>query len=526
MTLISGTTGTDTLIGTSGDDTLQPYSTGDVDLLQGLDGADVYDLRRSGTSMLYNFQIDDGGTDGAANTIIGVGGLTQSASFGYSGYATAIRVGDDLVIHTPHRPYRFRKPARPAYDIEIVDQFGDGHITSIEAGGIVYNLSTNLIGSETADLMAGADSSEVMSTGAGDDWVFGNGGHDAMDVGTGNDTVFGGTGNDTITAADGNNVIFAEGGRDRITTGAGADRIDAGSGRDRVWAGDGNDSVIGGAGNDTLRGQSGEDTLDGGLGNDTLIGGGGNDLLRGGAGDNRMIGGKGGDTYEFSIDDGGDLTIRDNGNAPLAGAFATARDDVLVIDGFASIQDGMRGTSISINGDDLVLNLEDASSGTLLTSQITIENHFAGARFAMERIAFNGVNLGYDFNIVALEGDQNTFSIHSGTDIGGNDIVLGTSGADILCGGINNNIYLGGAGADTFVFEDQEDNRGGLDLILDFDVSEDVLDFTEIKTLTFGGLTITETADGNALIASIYETIELVGVGAATVTEDMFTFFA
>ncbi len=526
MALITGTTGTDTLLGTSEADILQPFSTDSVDVLQGLDGADVYDLRRSGTSMTYNVLIDDAGTDGAANTIINVGSLYHSSSFGYSGYATALRVGNDLIIHTPSRPYRFRQPAQPDFDIKIVDQYGGGHVSSITAGGTTYNLSLDFNGTEQADLMAGTNKADVINTGGGDDWVFGNGGRDEMHVGDGNDVVFGGNGRDTITASSGNNTIFGENGADRITTGAGADRIEGGLHNDKVWAGSGNDMVYGQEGNDRLRGQGGDDLLVGGEGNDVLVGGNGRDTLDSGAGNDRMIGGKGGDTYVFSTDEAGVNTIIDKGNAPFPNYYATAKNDVVVINGFGSIDEAMHGTSVEVAGSDLILTVENTADTPGVLNQITITNQFAGPRYAIEKIAFGTSNLNTDFNIVQLKGDQNTFSIHTATDVGGNDIVLGTAGDDVLYGGINNNIYLGGTGADIFQFKDQEDNRGGLDLILDFDLTEDIIDFSEIKALDRSGITISDNSAGNAVISSAYETIELDGISAATVTDDIFLFFA
>lgn len=524
MALITGTIGTDTLTGTGADDILQSYSTDSIDTLRGLGGADEYDLRRSGTSMTYNFLIDDAGGDGAANIITGVGALYYSASFAYQDYATALRVGDDLILHTPNRPYRFRKPAKPDYDIEIKDQYGDGHITSIEAGGITYLLSLDFNGSAEADLMAGTHQGETIHAGDGNNWIFGNGGRDTITMGTGNDTVFGGRGGDTITDPGGNNLIFSENGSDRITTGDGNDRIETGQGNDKVWAGDGNDSVEGGDGRDRLNGQDGDDVLKGDAGNDILRGGKGSDHLYAGAGDDLMIGGKGGDHYYVSSLDGGTDRIHDKGDAPYIPYYATAKNDVLVITGFSDLDAAMHGLDVQLSGDDLVLITDNPATTPGTIGQITIQDHFQGARFAIEKIAFGGSNLASDFNIVLLEGDLKTFSVHSGSDVGGNDIVLGTDGDDELYGGINNNIYLGGTGADVFLFKDQEDNRGGLDLILDFDLAEDRLDVSEIEGISFASFTVSDNAYGNAVISSVYETIELVGITASSVTESLFIF--
>jgi len=114
--------------------------------------------------------------------------------------------------------------------------------------------------------------------------------------------------------------------------------------------------------------------------------------------------------------------------------------------------------------------------------------------------------------------------VHDGPDIGGEDIVLGTDGRDKIYGGIGSDILLGGAGKDRFIYNDEEDNRGGHDIILDFDLARDIIDFTEIKTLTRSGLTIIDNSHGNAVIHSIYSDIELKGITTAQVTDSIFDF--
>ena len=256
-------------------------------------------------------------------------------------------------------------------------------------------------------------------------------------------------------------------------------------------------------------------------GNDRLVGGDGNDVLDAGAGDDHLIGNKGGDTYIFSASEAGINTIIDKGNAPLVGTFATAGDDVIRLNGVSA---WMQGIDLEMSGDDLIVYYETTGAAASQIGQITIQDHFLGARFAIEDIAFGTSSLAGNFHIVNLEGDNSTFSVHGGPDAGGNDIVLGTSGDDELYGGIGNNIYLSGAGADIFIFKDEEDNGGGLNRILDFSLTQDTLDFTEIEALTSAGLTIVDNALGNAEISSSYGTIELVDIIASEITDSIFAF--
>ena len=98
-------------------------------------------------------------------------------------------------------------------------------------------------------------------------------------------------------------------------------------GADVVRAGRGNDRVVGGDGADRLLGQDGADHLRGDRGRDTLVGGIGADLLMGGLGRNRLSGGPGADVFRFrepardrieDFEDGIDLIRIDAGAASFA----------------------------------------------------------------------------------------------------------------------------------------------------------------------------------------------------------------
>jgi Ca2+-binding RTX toxin-like protein len=349
----------------------------------------------------------------------------------------------------------------------------------------------------------------VFSSGDGNDWLFGNRGADSLDAGAGNDIVFGGNGRDTITAASGNNLIFGESGNDRITTGDGADRIDSGAGNDRVFAGAGKDRIEGGAGKDVLKGQAGDDILIGGDDNDRLWGGDDKDVLDAGGGNNFLSGGKGGDSYVISIAGSNTDVISDRGDAPLVGIYATAKDDEIRLTGYASFEEAVHSIDLQISDQDLVIVYESDSPTPGQTGQITIQNQFLNARFAIEKFAIGTSSPISNFHFANLMGDNFTFSVHDGPDVGANDFVFGTDGDDVIYGGFGTNLLLGGTGADLFIFKDEEDNRSGASIILDFDLNEDTLDFTEIAGLTRAGLTISDNSFGNAEISSIYATIEL-----------------
>lgn len=528
MAVFSGTTATDTLIGTADADVLTPMGTtvsGDRELLIGLDGADIYDLIRNATASTYDFVVDDQGTDGAPDALVNVGKLYQSASLGYSAYASAVRIGDDLIIHTPSKPLRFRDPAQPDYDIEIRDHYGDGQVETMQAGGITYALVTGPTGTDLADFMAGTNAADTLSSGAGDDWLFGNSGWDVLTAGAGNDTVFAGNGRDVIRAGDGNDTLFGDRGNDKLRAGGGADRVEGGTGADRIWGSLGADWLSGGDGRDTIRGGAGQDSLTGGAGNDLLIGG------------------KEGDTYRFSARAGepgwGDDVMRDAGNAA-----SYKNIDTIELSGFYGPSDGdaaeaFARLSFARSGKDMLLVADDG------LSSLRIENMFHAdtARWDIETLELQA---GYWSPIVfqILNGAADAIGDDRDAANGGyggaaNEVMFGSGADDDFFGDAGTNFIWTGAGADTLIYKENDSaNWGGFgggqshDIVEDFDIGADRLDFREIKSvISLADLTVGEDADGDATIrwasgdlqvSSIL--IELRGVDMADVTSDIFVF--
>jgi Ca2+-binding RTX toxin-like protein len=108
-------------------------------------------------------------------------------------------------------------------------------------------------------------------------------------------------------------------------------KVDAGKGNDtvdttllvsnaKVLAGKGNDLVKTGAGADTLQGDAGNDTLDAGAGDDTLNGGDGDDLLAGGLGADLLRGGAGNDILRGDLNDIDNQGIIDGNDTMYGGA--------------------------------------------------------------------------------------------------------------------------------------------------------------------------------------------------------------
>ncbi len=271
-------------------------------------------------------------------------------------------------------------------------------------------------------------------------------------------------------------------------------------------------------------GTNGDDVLNGGPGVQLMIGRRGDDTLDAGPGLDILIGGRDGDTYVFDVTGNTGDVIVDMGNAPTINGYYSSGLDVVELNGYASAETAMRGFDVSIEGDDLILHFANPSDPGV-TGQVTVKNHFAGAEYALEVVRFGSSGAEPDYHVSFLTGDNYTYSVHSGPDQGGEDIVLGTHGTDELYGGIGNDFLFGGGGADHFMFHDEEEAGGGYDMILDFDTGFDVIDYTDIKTLGFEGVSVAANVYGNAVVSTAFGTIELIGVDAADVTEDVFAFF-
>jgi len=515
MATIIGTSGADNLKGTGGDDLI--IANGGMDILRGRAGADTYQLYfsklPSGDESYFTINETRRG-DAAVDRITGADRLVQTGLGGVLDYTRILRTGNmgqHLKIETASKPgYYFSAAIEPA-TIRVVNQYDAARPTAqVEkyiARDIEFNLLNSDVGTAFNDIMTGWKNADTILAGDGNDYISGGGMADILSGEAGNDIVFGNTGDD------------------KLFGGSGADTMFGGAGKDSLFGGSEADHLEGGAGRDLLKGNGADDYLSGGAQRDRIFGGAGNDTLLGDSGNDRLSGGRGGDVYIFDSTQSGNDLIIDTGNA--AGSrfgFVTWNMDVIRIDGFGSFDEALYGIDVQISGSDLVIRFENRAVSPGVIGQITVQNHFLGDTFALERITFGLDSTDRTLNILQLSGDAYTYSVHGGADIGGDDLVLGTDGDDHIYGGIGSDVMLGGAGADLFVFHDEEGNRGGTDLILDFNITEDILDFTEIKTLTRAGVTVTENSHGNAVISSIYGAIELNGVSQADVTDSLFAF--
>ena len=393
--------------------------------------------------------------------------------------------------------------------------FAPGNIANaLLPGGDRRALVEDAIGSAGADIIVGNVLGNRLVGGAGADRLDGGGGADTLAGGLGADTLVGGSGIDTVTfggsrvavdlAAPGLNRGEALGdvfiGIERFVLTAGDDHFADGPGEVRVLAGAGADTLVGGGGgvhfdggagvdilrfrdeaapvvidlletaaggfvalrieefrlgdgDDVFRGGVRRDRLDGGGGNDTLVGRAGNDILDGNLDDDLLQGGEGADSL-----------------------FGSNGSDVLEGGAGADTLDGGRGADRLDGGE----GIDTATfAGMLVFDPVA----FIGVVIDLDAPGDNrGEALGDTY-----AGIERFVLTDLNDDFHGDDaaqIVLGGGGDDWIVGRGGRDTLSGGGGSDGFAFAGA---REGRDLITDFTLAEDELDWIAINAPGFGG---------------------------------------
>jgi hypothetical protein len=194
----------------------------------------------------------------------------------------------------------------------------------------------SVIGTGSADTLAGGNADAFLSGGAGNDLLVGRDGRDTLSGGAGDDSLSGGAGENSLDGGTG--VDWAD-----FADATGAVTVDLSSsaisgaadgaitGVENLRGGNGNDALVGDDGTNVLLGGNGDDSLAGGGGNDSLFGGDGVDVLSGGAGNDWLDFGAGNDAYEY-------LVSNNFGNETLIGGDGF---DVLTLgEGWSALVDG------------------------------------------------------------------------------------------------------------------------------------------------------------------------------------------
>ncbi|ESQ73920.1 M10 family metallopeptidase C-terminal domain-containing protein [Asticcacaulis sp. AC402] len=349
--------------------------------------------------------------------------------------------------------------------------FGGAGIDTLNGG----TGNDTLLGGAGADIVNGQDGNDVI-TSSGDGGTYDGGtGNDTAFAGLGGETMIGGSGTDLLdtTSFDGNYVVNLTTGLtnfggelytgfEQLTSGAGNDSLTGTTGANVINGGGGNDTILGSGGADTMNGQAGDDyiwaslgtpeSLDGGAGTDTLntslfggdylvnlvtgatnfagelfvnfenlISGSGNDTLTGTNGDNSIEGG-----------DGNDLIDSGSGNDTVQGG---AGNDTIGTTTFSSRSYLGQGGDDVISGGFLYGDTWDGGAG-VDTADLTLHDYSAT------------VNLGVG-TYTTINGTLNILNFENFNAGGQNDIIVGTSAANVINAGAGNDDIDAGGGADT-----------------------------------------------------------------------------
>lgn len=249
MAKINGTSGDDTLTGTSSDDTINGKAGNDSlsggdgndtlnggagnDILQGGPGIDILH-GNGGNDILQGGQGDDqlfgeGGNDtlsgGLGNDFINGGAGIDTVSYATaSGFYTVV-LGDPGSEGTADGP-------------------NGEHDRLVQIENVIGSDNGNSItGNSQANILIGGADADTINGAAGNDNLQGLGGNDILNGGAGNDTLLGGAGNDTLNGDENNDTLNGGDGNDILNGGAGADTLIYTAGDDNFTGGDGSDTL-------------------------------------------------------------------------------------------------------------------------------------------------------------------------------------------------------------------------------------------------------------------------------------------
>lgn len=444
---ILGTTAADTIYGGTGNDTIKPEA--GLDTVYGGDGNDSILAGGDGN---YDDIYGGAGNDSLYGT--GAIGIEEDWFWG--------EAGNDLV------------------------DAGDGN--NLVYGGTEAD---TIYGGGGTDSLYGDDGDDSINAGTGDDTVWGGAGKDKLDGGAGIDqlsysdatagvsvnlgtSVTGGwAANDTIT------------GFENLTGSALADTLTGDGTANAIWGGDGGDSLFGGAGNDTLDGGAGDDTVYGGAGADSLIGGAGTDLLdysdttlgvTVNLGTSVTGGETGGDTvsgFEHLTGGSGADSLTGDGAANLVKGGA-GNDTVDAGAGDDTVQGGAGSDSLIGGTGTDVLDYSDSALGV----SVDLATGATGGGAAGDTIS--------GFERVLGSAGSDTL-----TGDGGANALWGGDGADSLSGGAGSDTIDGGAGADTIRGGDGADSLTG-------GAGRDLLDYSDASSGVYVDLYSGYTSGGAA----------------------------
>jgi Ca2+-binding RTX toxin-like protein len=357
MTVITGTSGNDTLTGGNGADDIT--LNGGVDTVFGGGGNDVIRIAstRADPILFPQHQIDGG--DGIDCLIIG-------NEFGRNGIAHLTSANFAHIEEVELESGATADLGAGKFGLGLISTTlkitSDNGIVKIgQQIGIVLDVSGFVIRGKVGIWLYGnvQDDWQRGNDATNDTLLGGVGGNDTLLGLGGNDLLYGGAGNDLLNGGSGRNILRGDAGSDTYVVRA-AEQIvieNAREGRDTVLTSvsfvlpvNVEIAVLTGAANRSLTGTAQRNGLTGNLGDNRLSGGGGIDTLDGGAGDDRLTGGRARDVFVFGRGD-------DRDHITDFSARGAMRDRIDLSD-LASITDfrDLRAHHVRQAGADVVIN--------------------------------------------------------------------------------------------------------------------------------------------------------------------------
>ena len=434
MSIIYGTSGSDSLLGTEGKDTIIGYAGHD-----NLSG-------EGGNDRLYGNQGNDGLTGGAGNDKLS-GGSGDDYLMGGEGQDTYLfgRGFDQDIIYN----YDYQTNSANGDTVLLGKNIATSDVTVRREWD---DLLISINNTDDTLRIQGYFYSDALTSNAVENIQFDDGTvwhsdtiKEMVQTSTPqNDILFGYSENDALSGGEGNDTLIGYDGNDKLHGDNGNDWLDGGTGNDRLYGDNGSDSLYGAEGNDRLYGGRGNDSLDGGFGNDTLNGGSGNDWL---------AGGQGADTYVFGKGSGQDTIYNYDYYSS-----STAGDTIALGSGISTEE-----VSITREWDDLLISINNSEDTLRVQSYFTND---AQTNHAVEKLQFadgtvwdvatikdkvlmptpqDDILHGYSGNDT-LNGEEGNDQLYGNA---GNDKLNGGKGSDFLDGGEGNDRLRGNEGHDT-----------------------------------------------------------------------------
>lgn len=447
--IIHGTTGVDTLVGTSQTDIMYASSGSSGDTMDGKGGSDTYILDAYTSNGSHIEDTGIGGTDTIEVSVtqdINVANSTNWAGIEvlkFAGSGTQVRfesslgsapanlhvigdVGDQLIKYNGRNSFdastwTFTNWIDGVDFVQVIGGGLAGTIIGSTASDKLEGYSQTLIGGPGGDILTGHGTTRISyETAAASltahisqpNWNTGDAANDSY-VGTFSELI-------------GSNV-----------TGVG-DNLGGSS----TYA----MTIRGLDGNDQLWGGSDADTLDGGAGNDTLVGGSGADSLQGGSGDDAYL-------YVLPSDVSAGESITD-----------TSGTDAIVVDYIGTFD--FRQANVITGIDELLITNPYAGSTTIIFYSSVALSAFPGLQVAgsnaSDTLYFAPVSAGSTSSTVDNYSAMQFSNWNAGTDIVkidgtfGANTITGTSVADHIWGDNGADILTGGLGADRFLYGNQD----------------------------------------------------------------------